>query len=161
MLSPNSIFLACAFHGVFSSDFRICFVYSFRTICMNCTHNICVRFLVYYFFRKRIFKIFVKLPLMLALQNTVRSFFFAVALQPNADHGLLILDIHTQWRTTFGRTPLDEWSALLRDLYLTTHNTSQQTDIHAPVGLEPSTSETSTRQHTTLHNRQTSMPQWD
>jgi len=30
---------------------------------------------------------------------------------------------HTQWRTTVGRTPLDEWSARRRDLYLTTHNT--------------------------------------
>jgi hypothetical protein len=38
---------------------------------------------------------------------------------------------HTQWCTTVGRTPLDEWSAHRRDLYLTTHNT---------------------------HNRQTSMP---
>jgi len=37
---------------------------------------------------------------------------------------------HTR-RTTVGRTPLDEWSARRRDLYLTTHNT---------------------------HNRQTSMP---
>ena len=30
---------------------------------------------------------------------------------------------HTQRRTTVGRTPLDEWSARCRDLYLTTHNT--------------------------------------
>jgi len=30
---------------------------------------------------------------------------------------------HTQRRTTGGRTPLDEWSARRRDLYLTTHNT--------------------------------------
>ena len=30
---------------------------------------------------------------------------------------------HTQRRTTFGRTPLDEWSACRRDLYLTTHKT--------------------------------------
>jgi len=40
----------------------------------------------------------------------------------------------TQRRTTFGRTPLDEWSTRRRDLYLTTHNT---------------------------HNRQTSMPRQD
>jgi len=38
---------------------------------------------------------------------------------------------HTQRRIIVGRTPLDEWSARRRDLYLTTHNT---------------------------HNRQTSMP---
>jgi len=41
---------------------------------------------------------------------------------------------HTQRRTTLGRTPLDEWSARRRDLYLTTHNT---------------------------HNRRTSVPRWD
>jgi len=28
---------------------------------------------------------------------------------------------HTQWCTTLGRTPLDEWSAHRRDFYLTTH----------------------------------------
>jgi len=41
---------------------------------------------------------------------------------------------HTQRHTTFSKTPLDEWSACRRDLYLTTHNN---------------------------HNRQTSMLQWD
>ena len=35
---------------------------------------------------------------------------------------LMFLD-HTQRRTTVGRTPLDEWSARRRDLYLTTHDT--------------------------------------
>ena len=30
---------------------------------------------------------------------------------------------HTQRRITVGRTPLDEWSACRKDLYLTTHNT--------------------------------------
>jgi len=34
---------------------------------------------------------------------------------------LMFLD-HTQRRNTVGRTPLDEWSARHRDLYLTTHN---------------------------------------
>ena len=29
---------------------------------------------------------------------------------------------HTQRRSTVGRTPLDEWSARRRDLYLTTHD---------------------------------------
>jgi hypothetical protein len=38
---------------------------------------------------------------------------------------------HTQRRTTVGRTALDEWSARLRDLYLTTH----ATNIHAPGGI--------------------------
>jgi hypothetical protein len=36
--------------------------------------------------------------------------------------------------TTLGRTPLDEWSARRRDLYLRTHNT-HKTDIHDPCGI--------------------------
>jgi len=45
---------------------------------------------------------------------------------------------HTQRRTTVGRTPLDEWSARRRDLYLTTHTQTQhskQTAIHDPGGI--------------------------
>jgi len=47
---------------------------------------------------------------------------------------------HTQRRITIGRTPLDKWSARLRDLYL--HNTKQslQTSM-SPVGCEPIISE--------------------
>jgi len=45
---------------------------------------------------------------------------------------------HTQRRIAVGRTPLDEWSARHRDLYLKIHTLhSQQTCIHAPVGFEP------------------------
>ena len=43
---------------------------------------------------------------------------------------------HTQRRISVGRTPLDEWSARRRDLYLTTHNTLAR-NIHAPEGFEP------------------------
>ena len=46
---------------------------------------------------------------------------------------LMFLD-HTQRRNTFGRTPMDEWSARRRDLYLTTHDT---------------------------HNRKNPSPRWD
>ena len=51
---------------------------------------------------------------------------------------------HTQRRTTVGRTPLDEWSARRRDLYLTTHNTNNRRSSKTPVGFEPtiSTAET-------------------
>ena len=45
---------------------------------------------------------------------------------------------HTQRRTTFGRTPLDEWSARRRDLYLTAQTLT--TNIHAPVEFEPTIS---------------------
>jgi hypothetical protein len=44
---------------------------------------------------------------------------------------------HTQRRATFGRTPLDEWSARRRDLYLTTHNTHHRQTSMPPVGFEP------------------------
>ena len=43
---------------------------------------------------------------------------------------------HTKRRTTVGKTPLDEWSARPRDLYLTTHNTHHRQASMPPVGLE-------------------------
>jgi len=42
---------------------------------------------------------------------------------------------HTQLRTRVGRTPLDEWSARRRDLYLTTHNTHNRKTTMPPVAL--------------------------
>jgi len=74
--------------------------------------------------------------------NTVRKrlfsrFFFLWRCDPTrvmASSFLRYLD-HTQRRTTVGRTPLDEWSARRRDLYLTTHKHSQQRNIHAPGGI--------------------------
>jgi hypothetical protein len=42
---------------------------------------------------------------------------------------------HTQRRTTVGRTPLDEWSARRRDLYLTTHNTHNRQTYMPPGGI--------------------------
>ena len=47
---------------------------------------------------------------------------------------LMFLD-HTQRRSTFGRTPLDEWSARRRDLYLTTHDTHNRQISMPPVGF--------------------------
>ena len=43
---------------------------------------------------------------------------------------------HTQRRTTVGRTPVDEWSARRRDLYLTTHNGHNRKTSMPPVGFE-------------------------
>jgi len=43
---------------------------------------------------------------------------------------------HTQRRTRVGRTPLDEWSARRRDLYLTTHNTHNRQTSMPPAGFE-------------------------
>jgi len=39
--------------------------------------------------------------------------------------------------TTLVRTPLDEWSARRRDLYLETHNTHKRQTSLPPAGLEP------------------------
>ena len=47
---------------------------------------------------------------------------------------------HTQRRSTVGRTPLDEWSARRRDLYLTAHNTHNRQISMPPVGFEPTIS---------------------
>ena len=46
----------------------------------------------------------------------------------------------TQWRTTVGRTPLDEWSAPRRNLSLTTHNTHNLQISMPPAGFEPTVS---------------------
>ena len=53
---------------------------------------------------------------------------------------LMFLD-HTRWRTTVGMTPLDEWSARRRDLYLTTHDTHNRKISMTPVGFEPTISD--------------------
>ena len=47
---------------------------------------------------------------------------------------------HTQRRSTVGTTPLEEWSARRRDLYLTTHNTHNRQTSMPPVGFEPTIS---------------------
>jgi len=49
---------------------------------------------------------------------------------------LMFLD-HTQRRTTVGRTPLNEWSARRRHLYLTTHNTHNRQTSMSPLEFEP------------------------
>ena len=48
---------------------------------------------------------------------------------------------HTQRRNTVAKTPLYEWSARRRDLYLTTHNTHNRQTSMPPVGFEPTISE--------------------
>ena len=47
---------------------------------------------------------------------------------------------HTQRRITVGRTPLDEWSARHRDLYLITHNNHKRQTSMSPAGFEPTIS---------------------
>jgi len=47
---------------------------------------------------------------------------------------------HTQQRTTVSRTPLDEWLAHRRNLYLKTHNTHNRQTSMPPVRFEPTIS---------------------
>ena len=54
----------------------------------------------------------------------------ATALQWAMASSLSRLHGHTQRCATVGRTPLDEWSARRRDLYLTTHNTHDRHPCH-------------------------------
>ena len=51
------------------------------------------------------------------------------------EHLFLMFRDHT-WCTTVGRTPLDEWSARRRDLYLTTHDTHNRQISMPPVGFK-------------------------
>ena len=56
------------------------------------------------------------------------------------EHPFLMFLDHTQRRSTVGRTPLDEWSARRRDLYLTTHDTHNRQIYMPPAGFEPTIS---------------------
>jgi hypothetical protein len=59
-----------------------------------------------------------------------------VALQPKLSLGQLAVKVpRSHWHTTPGKTPLDGWSVCRRDLYLTTHKLSQETNIHAAGGI--------------------------
>jgi hypothetical protein len=53
--------------------------------------------------------------------------------RPPNFRGLVITLRHTK----LGRTPLDEWSARRRDLYLTTQNTHKRQTFMLPAGFEP------------------------
>jgi len=54
-------------------------------------------------------------------ENSVRKYW--IWSEDTGQHLLIVEDSSHSFRhTTFGRTPLDEWSARLRDVYLTTHN---------------------------------------
>ena len=53
------------------------------------------------------------------------------------EHPFLMFVDHTQRHSTVGRTPLDEWSARRRDLYLKTHDTHNRQISMPPVGFEP------------------------
>jgi hypothetical protein len=58
--------------------------------------------------------------------------------------GREVLTVEDSWsrslrHTTLGRTPLDEWSARRRDLYLSTHETQKRQISMLSSGFEPTT----------------------
>ena len=57
---------------------------------------------------------------------------------PVGGFSLLVFEVldHTQWRTTVGRTPLDELPIRHRDLYLTTQHTHNRQTSMCRVGFE-------------------------
>jgi len=77
------------------------------------------------------FKIIITLP----NSNTVFFLWRCVSTRATDSSFLRFLD-HTR-RITVGRTPLYEWSARRRDLYLTTHNTRNRQTFMLTVGFEP------------------------
>jgi len=65
---------------------------------------------------------------------------------------LLIVDVEGECYTwshsdtpLLGRTPLDQWSARRRNLYLTTHNKRKRQTSMPPAGLEPAIPESGRR----------------
>ena len=78
----------------------------------------------------------------LVISTTVVNFHLHPFLYPGAaapmGQGFLIVEGFTiaLWHTALGRTPLDEWSAWRRDLYLITHNTHNRQTSFSPRGLE-------------------------
>jgi hypothetical protein len=70
--------------------------------------------------------------------HSPRQFFFSNGATAPSGHGLLIIEAsRSHSDTPLGRTPLDEWSARRRDLYLTTHNTYERQTSMPPAGFEP------------------------
>ena len=111
----------------------------------KCFGKICCLQLQDKYMKKEITKITSEFVMLCCTEHSnkvmyTEDFFFPVALWPNAGHGLLILEVHTRWRTTAGRTPLDEWSAHHRDLYLTIHNIHNRQTSMLPVRFKPTIS---------------------
>ena len=75
--------------------------------------------------------------------ETFRIFFFLWRCSPTramtSSFLMRFLD-HTQRRNTVGRTPLDEWPARRKDIYMTAHNTHNRQTSMPPMGFEPTIS---------------------
>jgi hypothetical protein len=72
-----------------------------------------------------------------SLVKLVFFFYGLTALRGPRPRHFTTLHDHTDRHTALGRTPLDEWSARRRDLYLTTHNTHKRQTSMPPVEFEP------------------------
>ena len=98
------------------------------------TQSLFIKYKYSYMFRPR------QVVIRLALEHFKRN--VQIGLLDMMSHYILFGATAPQWakassfirfldharRTTVGRTPLDKWSALRRDLYLTTHNTHSRQD---------------------------------
>ena len=72
----------------------------------------------------------------------IKTFFFAVALRPNADHGRLILEVSRLHTTTHHSRQDSSGRVISLSQRPLPDNTQhlQPTNIHAPVGFEPTIS---------------------
>jgi hypothetical protein len=72
------------------------------------------------------------------LQFDATDYHFLLAQQPLVGQGPLVIgDLRSHSDTpSLSRTPVDEWSARRRDLYLTEHNTHKGKTSVPPAGIE-------------------------
>jgi len=75
---------------------------------------------------------------------------------PSHFRGFMIILRHT----TVGRTPLDEGSARIRDLHLTTHYTHKRQTSMTPAGFEPTIPATDRPQSHSLDRVATGIGVW-
>jgi len=84
----------------------------------------------------------------------MRGFFSTMALQPPVGQSLLIIEDSLSLsvrHTPLGMTPLDQWSARRRDLYLTKHNTHKRMTSIPRRDSNPQSQPVSGLQTHTLH----------
>ena len=70
-------------------------------------------------------------------KTTLRGFFYGPTNPSESGNPHCRVFTITLRHTIIGSIPLDEWSAQLRNLYLTTHNTHKSQTSMAPAGIEP------------------------
>jgi hypothetical protein len=81
-------------------------------------------YLLFVFFAKRLYITYIYIYIYIVITTCVLKFIYGWRDSPLVGHVFLIREVsrsHTR-HATVSRTPLGEWSARRRDLYLTTHN---------------------------------------